>query len=358
MRLSEWRKQAPIPECVSKPVIAMIEGVLGDLGVAPNVDCWVLWGDDPGMRYSILAPSLAGMASVAVRPVGGHDGPRATGKLTRWSKLTVSELSVDAAGGHRIVALQVESFVLKGMDDEADRICNFVRSLVAGIENRTVAVQPIVRLAGVAPAPIAETVPARVAARAPGHVASAQDESLMAGNLSPAVVEANAPAAPRAQRSQRAQRLQKAPRAMRAPRLRPVSGPDSAPTGDAPPVAIEEPREVVAAKRRAAAAAILMPDLAPIDGADGGSGGRAPEAVVGLRPVAASPVPATPAPVPVPAAATPVPVLVPPAPPAPAPMVAPPAPPDRALPAREQWIPPHPIGEVSPTPKKPRRWTP
>ncbi len=89
------------------------------------------------MKYSILASSLGGLIAVAVRPIGGEEGPRATGKLVRWSKLSISELSVEASGGHRMVAVQVDSHVLKGFDDNADLICEFVRGLIAGVENRT-----------------------------------------------------------------------------------------------------------------------------------------------------------------------------------------------------------------------------
>ena len=124
MRLSEWRKTAPSKESLSNRVVAILNPVLVDLGAEADADCWVCWGDDPEMRYSILAPTIAGLVTVAVR-LSGPDGAR-----------SVSELGIDAADGHRIVAVQVESQVLKGVDEEADRICEFVRGLIAGIENR------------------------------------------------------------------------------------------------------------------------------------------------------------------------------------------------------------------------------
>jgi hypothetical protein len=157
MRLSEWRKAAPSKESMSNRVAATLEPVLVDLGADADAECWVCWGDDPEMRYSILAPTVAGLATVAVR-LSGPDNVRAMAKLIRWSKVSVSELDIDASDGHRIVAVQVENQVLKGVDEEADRICEFVRGLVAAIENRNP--QPI-------PVAVMERLGAAAASSAP-----------------------------------------------------------------------------------------------------------------------------------------------------------------------------------------------
>ena len=135
MRLGEWRKTAPSKESLSSRVLAVLRPVLVDLGAEADAECWVAWGDDPESRYSILAPTVAGVIVMAVR-LTGPEGPRTTAKLVRWSKLSVSELAIEAFGGTRIVAVQVESLVLKGSDAEADRICEFVRGLLAGIDGR------------------------------------------------------------------------------------------------------------------------------------------------------------------------------------------------------------------------------
>jgi hypothetical protein len=103
----------------------------------------VVWGDDPGLRYAVLSPTPAGLVSAAVRLTGPEEGPRATAKLVRWSKLSVSELAVEASGGHRLVAVQVEGQVLKGLDQEADRICEFVLGLIAGIDGRAPQATPV-----------------------------------------------------------------------------------------------------------------------------------------------------------------------------------------------------------------------
>ena len=149
MRLGEWRKTAPSKESMSSRVLAVLRPVLVDLGAEADAECWVAWGDDPDSRYSILASTLAGLITMAVR-ITGPDGPRATAKLVRWSKVSVSELGVEASGGHRIVAVQVESLVLKGVDDEADRICEFVRGLLAGIDGRNSTPIPLALLQGAA----------------------------------------------------------------------------------------------------------------------------------------------------------------------------------------------------------------
>ena len=136
MFLSEWRKTAPNRECMSNSVLDVLKPVLADLGADGDPSCWVIWGEDPEYRYSIMAPTPTGLATIAVRLNGGGEDPRVTGKLVRWAKLQVSELSVEASGGIRIVAVQVEGQVLKGMDEEAGKICEFVRGLLAGIDGR------------------------------------------------------------------------------------------------------------------------------------------------------------------------------------------------------------------------------
>jgi hypothetical protein len=138
--LSEWRKSAPNRESLSTKILAVLEPVLADLGADGDPSCWVLWGEDPEIRYSVMAPTPAGLITVVVRVGGSGEGPRATGKLVRWGKLQVSELAVESADGHRLVAVQVEGQVLKGMDAEADSICEFVRGLLAGIDGRAYAV--------------------------------------------------------------------------------------------------------------------------------------------------------------------------------------------------------------------------
>jgi hypothetical protein len=160
MRLSEWRKAAPTRDSVSNRVMAVLNPVLQDLGADPDSECWVVWGDDPEMRYAVLAPTPGGVISAAVRLTGTEEGPRATAKLVRWSKLSVSELSVEASGGHRIVAVQVEGQVLKGMDQEADRICEFVRGLIAGIDGRAPQAIPVALMqAGPGRASAAKRIP-------------------------------------------------------------------------------------------------------------------------------------------------------------------------------------------------------
>ncbi len=47
MRLSEWRKKAPLAEAVSNQVMAVVEPLLEDLGAKGDPECWVAWGEDP-----------------------------------------------------------------------------------------------------------------------------------------------------------------------------------------------------------------------------------------------------------------------------------------------------------------------
>ena len=107
-------------------------------------------GRRPAVRYPLLAPTAAGLVSAAVRVSGLGRGRRVTAKLIRWPKLSVSELSIEASGGHRVVAVQVEGAVLKGVDEEADRIAEFTRNLVAEIDGRKRAAIPSAFVKGAA----------------------------------------------------------------------------------------------------------------------------------------------------------------------------------------------------------------
>jgi hypothetical protein len=169
MRLSEWRKTAPTRDSMNNRVLAVLKPVLADLGADADPECWVLWGDDPEFRYSVFAPTPPGVITVAVRLSGPGDGPRATAKLIRWSKLSISELGVEAIDGHRIVAVQVEGQVLKGVDVEADRICEFVRGLIAGIDGRAPQAIPIA---------LVHATPRRAGAARPIAVSSATGASV------------------------------------------------------------------------------------------------------------------------------------------------------------------------------------
>jgi hypothetical protein len=167
MRLSEWRKAAPTKDAMSNRVLAVLKPVLADLGTDDDPESWVEWGDDPAFRYSVMAPTLTGLAIAAVRPSGPEDGPRVTAKVVRWSKLAISELSVEASGGHRIVAVQVEGQVLKGIDDEADRICGFVRNLIAAVDNRNPQALLVPAVSAAARSTVAAEPPRAALARAP-----------------------------------------------------------------------------------------------------------------------------------------------------------------------------------------------
>jgi hypothetical protein len=151
MRLSEWRKAAPNDAVLDDSVIAVVGPVLGDLGAETDPECWIAWGDDPDVRYSLLAPTPIGLITLAIRFTTQEDGPRVIAKLIRWSKVSVSELGVESGSGRRIVAVQVENVVLKGVDEEADRICEFVRMLIAGVDDRQQSLAPFTAIGTVAP---------------------------------------------------------------------------------------------------------------------------------------------------------------------------------------------------------------
>lgn len=136
MRLSEWRATAPVRDIMAPKVLAVVEPVLASLGAEPDPHVWIAWGDDPGVRYAILAPTPAGLGMCAVRVNAPGEGPRASGKLVRWAHVQVGELAVETSAGHRLVSIQVESVVLRGTDAVADAIAAFVLRLLAAMDGR------------------------------------------------------------------------------------------------------------------------------------------------------------------------------------------------------------------------------
>ena len=138
MRLSEWRVGAPNREALSGRVLDVLVPVLESLGAESDPHCWVAWGDDPGVRYMVFAPTPAGLVTCSVRLALPGEGPRASGKVVRWQRVQLGELAVETVGGHRLVSFQVESQVLRGADAVADRITAFGLAMFAAVDGRPI----------------------------------------------------------------------------------------------------------------------------------------------------------------------------------------------------------------------------
>jgi hypothetical protein len=136
MRLSEWASEAPAADAVAPRVLGVVEPVMGALGVAADASVWIVWGDEPQVRWTLLAPTSAGLVTVNARVNVPQEGPRASGKLTRWPRVQVGDLAIEMQGVHRVVATTVEGQVLRGVDEVADRIAAFVSVLYAAIDGR------------------------------------------------------------------------------------------------------------------------------------------------------------------------------------------------------------------------------
>jgi hypothetical protein len=139
MRFSEWRGRAPIKDSVGPKVIPVAEAALVTLGADRDPECWVAWGDDPAVRYLILAPTAGGLVQLNVRVNVPGEGPRAGGKIVRWARVQLGELGVEIQGGHRLVTFQVDTLVLNGVDEAADRVAAFAQALFAAIDGRPIA---------------------------------------------------------------------------------------------------------------------------------------------------------------------------------------------------------------------------
>jgi hypothetical protein len=117
-------------------VVAVLEPVLVAMGADSDPESWVAWGDDPGMRYAVLAPTVAGLIVAHVRVNQPGEGPRASAKLVRWPRVQFGELAIETQAGRRFLSFQVEGQILRGVDDEADRIGRFALDLLAAAEGR------------------------------------------------------------------------------------------------------------------------------------------------------------------------------------------------------------------------------
>jgi hypothetical protein len=186
MRLSEWRAAAPRREAAGAGVAAVVDPVLAALGAADDPHCWVVWGEEPATRYTILVPTDPGLVVCHVRVMVPGEGPRASGKLVRWSRVAIGELGVEVQHGHRLLSFQVEQQILRGVDAEADDVAAFARRVIAAIDGR--------------PLPPLEEAPGRrrAATRAP---ASARGPKATAGTTASA--ETRAPTAPSSTRTRR-----------------------------------------------------------------------------------------------------------------------------------------------------------
>lgn len=136
MRLSEWRAAAPSRESMSAKVLAVLGPVVSALGGGEDPECWVSWGDDAAVRYTLLAMTPGGLAIVNLRVNVPGEGPRASGKLVRWGRVQLGELDVEAQAGHRIASVQVEGQVLRAVDAAADHVTTFVQQVMAAIDGR------------------------------------------------------------------------------------------------------------------------------------------------------------------------------------------------------------------------------
>ena len=136
MRLSGWEPRAQHRDSVAAKVTAPAIEALVLLGAGPDPDCWIVWGDDPSARYTILAPAIAGLVIVNVRVNVPGEGPRAAGKIVRWHRVQIGELSVEVQGGHRLISFQVETHPLHGVDGGADEVSAFADSIFAAIDGR------------------------------------------------------------------------------------------------------------------------------------------------------------------------------------------------------------------------------
>jgi hypothetical protein len=138
MRLSEWRAKSPSKDAGGPKVAAVVDAVIDALGAEPDPHCWVAWGEEPAHRYTIFIPTGPGLIASFVRVNVPGEGPRATTKMIRWSRVAIGELMVETQAGHRLLSFQLEQQVLRGADEEADRVAAFALRVIAAVDGRAI----------------------------------------------------------------------------------------------------------------------------------------------------------------------------------------------------------------------------
>jgi hypothetical protein len=136
MRLSDWQARTTHRDAMAEKVLAPARDALELLGAEQDPNCWISWGDDPQVRWTLLAPTAAGLVQLNIRVNVPGEGPRAAGKLIRWHRIQIGELSAEIQGGHRIITFQVEQTLLHGADAEADAVGSFAEQLFAAMDGR------------------------------------------------------------------------------------------------------------------------------------------------------------------------------------------------------------------------------
>jgi hypothetical protein len=204
MRLSDWRAAAPHRDAVGPKVVAATDPVLRALGADADPDAWVAWGEEPQTRYAILVPTDPGLISCFVRVLVPGEGPRISAKLIRWNRVAIGELAVESQQGHRLLSFQLEQQVLRGVDDEADRVAAFALRVIAAIDGRPLpAVMEPARRGGARAAGSPATTRARARSGSPsGKTPATKTPSTSAGGQK----AAKAPAGSRAVAPARARR--------------------------------------------------------------------------------------------------------------------------------------------------------
>ena len=68
MRLSEWRTRAPVKESITPKVVSVVGTALVTLGAEADPECWIVWGDDPALRYHMFVPIATGLPAPEMQP--------------------------------------------------------------------------------------------------------------------------------------------------------------------------------------------------------------------------------------------------------------------------------------------------
>ena len=136
MRLSHWRASAPSKDAAGPKVVAVVDPLLAALGAEQDPHSWVVWGEEPGIKHTILVPTDAGLVSCYVRVNVSGEGPRASAKLVRWNRVQIGELAMETSGSHRLLSCQIEGHVIQAADEAADRVAAFALEIFAAMDGR------------------------------------------------------------------------------------------------------------------------------------------------------------------------------------------------------------------------------
>jgi hypothetical protein len=134
MRFADWQATPEGSRYLSDRLVKLIESAAHTLGARDATPCYVAWGEQPEARFQVMLSTDGGLAIFSVRANVPQEGPRLSGRLVRWARVQVGELTFEAHSGHVQVSAQFEGQVLLGLDAAGERIAEWMTEVYRRVD--------------------------------------------------------------------------------------------------------------------------------------------------------------------------------------------------------------------------------